>query len=246
MRPAALHRVDDPRSAASIGGEIALDEMSHVRILGRLGEGGRSTVHDATWRGRPVALKLYKAEALVRHARKRLAVSLPRFEYERNARFLAVPDLEGHVARPLAWIATPGLSAFLQERIEGELYYFHQRARNHAVDDALFGQVRRIVHVAHEAGLFDVDLHAMNVIVARTPDGRPLARIFDFNLVPFDVRPPNPFVGFLLRTGLRSRRERDLRKLRNFHDFTRVERKLLRFYPDAAAAAASTPAHRVP
>ena len=39
-------------------------------------------------------------------------------------------------------------------------------------------------------------------------------------------------VGLLLRTGLMSPRHRDLRKLRRFHDFRRVEAKLLRFYPE--------------
>jgi hypothetical protein len=200
-------------------------------VLAPLGEGGRSVVHDAEWGGRRVALKVYKSHAVARHARKH-PLALPRYEYERNCAFLAVPGLERHVARPLAFVETEGVSALVQERLWGQLYYFHHRDAGGRVDPELVAQMRRILDLAHAAGLYDVDLHAMNVIVDRDEVGRPVARIFDFNLIPSHVRPPNPFVGFLLRSGLRSPRERDLRKLRNFHDFTRVERKLLRFYRD--------------
>jgi hypothetical protein len=211
-------------------GSLALTTVGDVRLLGVLGEGGRSTVYDAEWEGRPVALKLYKSFAVARHDRKH-PLTLARYEYERNAAFFAVPGLQQHVAEPLGYIATAGASALVQERLDGKLYYFHHRDGGGRIDQDLYAQMARILELAHGAGLYDVDLHAMNVMVTRPEGGRPLARIFDFNLIPFHVRPPNPFVKFLLRSGLRSPRERDLRKLRNFHDFTRVERKLLRFYP---------------
>ena len=212
----------------SFGG-LQLTALGDARIVGRLGEGGRSTVYDAEWRGRRVALKVYKSAAVLNHGRKH-PVPLARFEHDRNAAFHRVPALTAHVAEPLAWLAEEGVHALVQERLEGRLYYFHHRDAG-ATDAALFGRIERIVHAAHAAGLYDVDLHAMNVMVVRGPGGQPWPRIFDFNQIPFHVRPPNPWVGFLLRTGLRSFRERDLRKLRRFHDFQRVERKLLRFYP---------------
>ena len=207
-------------------GRIDQAAYSEVAIVGTLGEGGRSVVHDATWRGRPVALKVYKASALERHARKH-ALPLPEFEYQRNLAFFSAPGLAAHVAEPLAYVSTPHVSALLQERLDGELYYFwHRRTGG---NPEVLRQVGRIVELAHEAGLFDVDLHAMNVLVTAA-EGAPTAKLFDFNLIPFHEHPPNPLVAVLLRCGLMSVRERDLRKLRDFHDFRRVERKLLRFY----------------
>lgn len=208
-------------------GRIDRAAYSEIAIVGTLGEGGRSVVHDATWRGRRIALKVYKSSALERHARKH-DLPLPRFEYERNLAFHSAPGLATHVAEPLAYVETPEISALLQERLEGELYYFwHRRTGG---DPEVLRQVGRIVELAHRAGLFDVDLHSMNVLVVTGSGGATRPMLFDFNLIPFHEHPPNALVALLLRIGLVNVRGRDLRKLRDFHDFRRVERKLLHFY----------------
>jgi hypothetical protein len=86
-----------------------------------------------------------------------------------------------------------------------------------------------LVSLSHAAKLYDIDLHAMNVMVDRRAGG---PKLFDFNQIPFTERPQNPFVGFALKLGLLGKGSRDLRKLANFNDFDRVERKLLKFYAD--------------
>ena len=70
----------------------------------------------------------------------------------------------------------------------------------------------------------------MNVLVSRDPDGELVPKLFDFNLIPFTVRPQNPFVGWLLAAGLVSKESRDRRRFRGFHDFRHVEDRLLKFY----------------
>ena len=216
-------------SAPGAEGKLPLTALGAVSILERLGEGGRSTVYRAVHLGREVVLKVYKSRAVVRHARKH-PLPLPRYEYLRNAAFFAVPGLAEFVAEPFGYFDADGASALVQERLDGELYYFHWKRLEGKVDERLRAQLSRILELAHGAGLYDVDMHAMNVMVVRGDDGRPRAKLFDFNLIPFHVRPPNPLVGLLLRTGLMDARARDLRKLRNFHDFRRVEKKLLGFY----------------
>lgn len=216
-------------SGEASGSRIALTSLAGIRLIERLGEGGRSTVFAGEWNGRSVAVKLYKSVAVVRHARKH-PLALPRYEYERNLSFFRAPGLREHVAEPLGFIDEAGVSALVQERLHGRLYYFHYVESGRVVDPELFDQVARIVRLSHEAGLFDVDLHSMNVMVEPGPGGRPVARIFDFNLISYVVRPPNPWTKALLRSGLMDPRSRDLRKLRNFHDLRRVERKLLGFY----------------
>lgn len=209
---------------------MRLTSLAGIRLSGRLGEGGRSSVVEGEWEGRLVAVKLYKPSAVVRHARKH-PVPLARFEYERNLAFFRAPGLRRHVAEPLGYVDEAGVSALVQERLRGKLYYFHFIEGGRRLEPELFAQIEDIVRLSHEAGLFDVDLHSMNVMVEPLPEGDgTLARIFDFNLIPFHVRPPNPWLGLLLRTGLMDVRARDLRKLRTFHDFRRVEKKLLGFY----------------
>jgi hypothetical protein len=211
------------------GRRLELTSLSDVVIGPLLGEGGRSTCHAATWRGREVALKIYKPRAIVRHARKHL-VPLAQFEHDRNLAFFQAAGLAAHVAEPLAYVSTPGVSAFVQERLDGELYYFWFKRMGSRIDPELYAHLARIVERSHAAGLFDVDLHSMNVMVVPGADGKPIPRLFDFNLIPVSERAPNPFVALLIRTGLMSVAERDRRKLRDFHDFRRVEKKLLPFY----------------
>jgi hypothetical protein len=212
-----------------VPGEIAFTSLADVRVLRRLGEGGRSTVYLGERAGRPVALKVYKPLAVLRHARKH-PVPLARYEHERNRAFHEAPGLAPYVAEPIAFLQTDGVAATLQEPLDGQLYYFHHRETGGRDAGRLLGHLQRILDLAHAARLHDVDMHSMNVMVVRGPDGLPWPKLFDFNLIPFDVRPPNPVVALLLRTGLMGVRHRDQRKLRDFHDFRRVERKLLRFY----------------
>ena len=93
-----------------------------------------------------------------------------------------------------------------------------------------------LVTLSHEAKLYDIDLHAMNVMVDRKAGG---PKLFDFNQIPFTERPQNPFIGFALRLGLLGRGSRDLRKLKRFNNFDRVERKLLKFYKSSSASGTS-------
>ncbi len=217
----------------SPSGELPLTRLGEAEILGRLGEGGRSTVYRAAWRGREVALKVYKASAITRHARKH-GQNLAAYEYERNLAFWRAPGLARYVAEPLGFLATSGVSAFVQELLDGELYYFYYTRRGGRVEPRLFEHVERMVQLHHAADLYDVDLHAMNVMVVEEPTGEPVPRLFDFNLVPFHIRPRNPFVALLLRTGLMSKRARDLRKLREFHDFRRIQARLVGYYGPAS------------
>jgi hypothetical protein len=213
-----------PEPAALVEGTA----LEGLEVLGRLGEGRRSLVHAARWRGRDVALKVYKPRAVARHSRRH-GLPLAEFEFRQNERYYRAPGLAPFVAEPLGRIVDPRGQAFLQERLEGEIYYFYYRDRDGRVSPDLFPLIERIVELAHAAGLYDVDLHSMNVMVVSDERGEPWPRLFDFNMIPFHARAGNP-IGLLLRLGLLGRRWRDRRKLRRFHDFELVERKLLGYY----------------
>jgi hypothetical protein len=213
---------------SSSAGGLELTALGDVRILSKLGEGVSCIVYLAEWRGREVALKLYKAGAIERHHRL-VGEELARYEYERNLSFHRAPGLGRYVAEPLAYLSAPGISAFAQERLVGPLYYQNHRDAGGRMDDALFGHVREIVRLAHAAGLYDVDLHAGNFVVVREPNGELVPKLFDFNFIPFYVHPPNPAVWLGLKLHVIDQRWRDLRKLGRFHDFSRFEKKIRLF-----------------
>ena len=208
----------------SSAGGLELSAVGDVRITGQLGEGVTCVVFRGDWNGREVTLKLYKSSAVEGHSRHH-DQELAEFEYRRNLAFYEAPGLARYVARPLGYLATGGVSAMVQEKLDGVLYHDYFQARGGDVPDALRAHVRRILELAHAAGLYDVDLHARNVMVVESEYGEVIPKLFDFNFIPFYVRPRNPLVAMLLKTGLVGERWRDLRKLRSFDDFRRWEGK---------------------
>jgi len=204
-------------------------ELEGARISGVLGEGRRSTVYRASWQGRDVALKVYKRTAIASHSRKN-PQPIAEFEYSRNLQFYSAPGLERYVAQPFGFAVTPEVQAIVQEPVDGPLYYFYQRQRSGDVPASLADHLSEILRLSHKAELYDVDLHAMNVLVTRDSSDELVPKLFDFNLIPFTLRPQNPVVGWLLKMGLLSKESRDLRRLRRFHDFRHIEDRLLKFY----------------
>ncbi len=194
-------------------------------MLERLGEGGRSTVYRGRDGDREVAIKVYKRRALSRHDRK-LGGNLAEFEFERNRTLYRVPGLENYIAEPLDCVVAPERSAVVQELLVGELYFFYRE--RHPVE-GLKAHLERILELAHGAGLFDLDMHSLNVMVVEQ-EGEVLPKLFDFNLIPFHLRPPNPLVALLLAVGLINPRSRDRRLLRTFERVGKRHRKLLRYF----------------
>jgi SAM-dependent methyltransferase len=201
-------------------------EYEGLEVVDKLGEGKRSVVYRARWRGRDVGVKVYKPAAIARHARKH-ALPLAEFEHRRNKAFYEARGMSRYVAEPLGFHVEPGFQMSLQECLDGEVYYFAQREGAAFISPRFMEDLAELVKLSHEARLYDIDLHAMNIMVDRR-SGAP--KLFDFNQIPFTERPQNPFVGLALKLGLLGKESRDLRKLSRFNDFGRVERKLLKFY----------------
>ena len=204
-------------------GGLELTAIGNVRITGKLGEGVSCVVYRGDWNGREITLKLYKSGAVEGHARHH-DQELAEYEYRRNLAFYEAPGLARYVARPLGYLATGGVSALVQERLDGVLYHEYLKSHDGNVPESLRNHVCRIVELAHESGLYDVDLHARNVMVVESDDGEPIPKLFDFNFIPFYIRPRNPLVALLLKTGLVGERWRDHRKLRSLHKPKRWER----------------------
>jgi ubiquinone/menaquinone biosynthesis C-methylase UbiE len=201
-------------------------QYAGLEVTDKLGEGKRSVVYRARWRGREVGLKVYKPAAIARHARKH-QLPLAEFEHRRNKAFFEAAGMARYVAEPLGFVVEPGFQMSLQECLDGEVYYFAQREHATFISPRFMDDLADLVSLSHQARLYDIDLHAMNVMVDRKAGG---PKLFDFNQIPFTERPQNPFIGLALKLGLLGKESRDLRKLARFNNFDRVERKLLKFY----------------
>ena len=207
-------------------------DYADLQVTDKLGEGKRSVVYRGRWRGRDVGIKVYKPAAIASHARKHKR-PLAEFEYRRNKAFFEARGLAKYVAEPLGFVVEPGFQMSVQELVNGEVYYFAQRDRADFISPRFMDDLADLVNLSHEARLYDIDLHAMNVMVDREK-GTP--KLFDFNQIPFTERPQNPFIGLALKLGLLGKGSRDLRKLARFTNYDRVERKLLKFYEESGAS----------
>ena len=219
----------DPESLAK---KLAGTKYAELTVTDKLGEGKRSLVYRGRWQGRDVGIKVYKPAAMASHARKH-KLPLAEFEHLRNKAFFEARGLAKYVAEPLGFVVEPGFQMSLQELVDGEVYYFAQRDHADFISPRFMEDLAALVTLSHEASLYDIDLHAMNVMVDRS-EGTP--KLFDFNQIPFTERPQNPFIGLALKLGLLGRESRDLRKLARFKNFDRVERKLLKFYEQSGVS----------
>jgi hypothetical protein len=219
--------VSAPADFAELAQRFAGSAFAGVRILGEVGRGRRSRVYRCFWNDRECALKVHASIASERH-RRLTGQGIAEFEFARNLAYYRAPGMSRYVAEPLGFVSVGATQALVQELLRGEIYYQYYRNRAGVVAASLAQDLEQMVALAHAAELFDMDLHSMNVMVVEDEKGAPVPKLFDFNLIPFTVRPQNFLVGWLLKVGLMSRRSRDLRRLRKFHDFGPIERRLKR------------------
>lgn len=169
------------------------------------------------WQGRECVVKVYAPAAAAKHA-QRHRVALARFEYQRNLALYRAPGLAAHVARPLAYLADGPQQAFVQEFVSGTLFEHFRVGADPLHIAALLDSLPSLIDRAHAAGIYDLDLHPNNVMVADDGRGGVMFKLFDFNKIPFHERSPNPLSWLLLRLGLIRPASRDRRRMHLFTD----------------------------
>jgi hypothetical protein len=189
-----------------------------VQLGNLLGEGRRCVVYEATYRGEPVAVKVYRVSTMVK-CRRRYGISLAEFEHRRNSEAYRIEAIRRYIARPIALFGEgDGYShAFVQERVDG-IRFRTVIEDVGGVPPETLAALRTIVDEVNRAGIYDLDLCASNIRVRQTPDGwQPL--LFDFNMMPQYEFSRSPFTRFFYKIGWRQRGGRDRRHLADFEDW---------------------------
>lgn len=184
----------------------------HITLGERIGQGKRSQVWHARIAGRDAALKIYRQSHITKYS-KRYGLNIAKFEYERNLRFRQIPGLENYCAEPLAvFDGEDGLSpAFAQSLVDGPRLIDKATELGFCPPEVLAAGYR-IVELAAEVGLHDLDINSGNIRLHETKKGwHPI--LHDFNMVPQHIHAPNPIRAALIKLGIRDRSKRDYETL---------------------------------
>lgn len=191
------------------------DRFADVAVSDVIGQGRRCVAFSAREGGRELVVKHYHRRAIARHARH-CGGSIAQYEYERNLVFHRAPEFAAFSAAPLGFLSSPRAELFLQERVFGEPLRAFLRECAAACRDRLIAELQSVLVRANQAGLFDLDLHPSNIIVKQMRDGSVRPMLFDFNKVPYHVRPPKGLSGWCAHLGLIGRSAHDHHHLKRF------------------------------
>jgi len=187
--------------------------LTGFKLVRRLGAGRRCTVWQAQRGAEQVALKFFTSRAIAKHA-MRHDEPLARFELNRNQRLYAAPALRKNIVRPIGAIDRGGQQILMQDVVRGETLSEFSATAHERDRHRIYRQLVRIVTAAHNASIFDLDIHSGNILITRGRTGEPNVMLFDFNKIPFHEWPPNAVVRCLVRLGWLGPASRDLRLLR--------------------------------
>ena len=190
-----------------------------IEISHELGSGRRSHVYLANYSDQDVVVKVYKQEYIDKY-QNQYKVNIGEFEYQRNKKAYDDAVLNPYIARPHRLIRPQdGYSlALIQEYVGGEwLIEFIEETRKLPAEVLQAGYV--IVEEAARLGMYDLDISLGNIRIQQNAEGQWQPKLYDFNLMPQHMQPPNPFMalGFLLK--LRSKNHRDYRSLQHWQDY---------------------------
>lgn len=190
-----------------------------IEICRDLGSGRRSHVCLAKYLGRDVAVKIYKPHYIEKY-QKQYKVNIGEFEYGRNKRAFDDPALSRYIAEPYRLLMpSEGYKlALVQEYVKGRwLKEFMQETGSLPVEVLQAGY--KIVAEAARLGMYDLDISLGNILIQQNQNGQWQPKLYDFNLMPQHMCPPNPFMALGFMLGLRSKNHRDYRSLKNWQAF---------------------------
>lgn len=189
------------------------DDLS---VINELGVGRRSVVYLASQSGVEVVVKAYKPEYIDKY-QSQYGVNIAEFEYTRNRTLFGVSRVRKYVAEPFRLLLPQdGFSlALVQEYVQGTLLLDLIQQVRHLPNEIL--QVGYLlVNEAAKQQLYDLDISPGNIQVLQDEHGHWYPKLYDFNLMPQHMQPPNPFMRLGFALGLRSKNHRDYRSLKDW------------------------------
>ncbi len=219
--------MDKPETQEITDLQQSLSLPTEIRITEYLGSGARAHVFKATLGQDSVIVKVYR-EKVAQKYRYKYGVDIAEFEYQRNQSLFVLAAIKKYIARPYrVYSASSEYShSIIQEHVSGKPLKAVVNERGGLPDEILEAGYE-IVKQAEANGIHDLDISYSNMMVVGQ-DGEQIPKLYDFNLMPQHLHPPNPFLGFGIKLGLRGKSHRDYRNLKKWerHGENAVQRAL--------------------
>ena len=189
---------------------------TEIDIIQALGSGRRSQGYLATYMNRKVVVKVYKQEYIEKY-QLQYKVNIAEFEFARNKIAFETSALAGYVAEPYRLLRPEqGYDlAFVQEYVDG-IWLEELIEQCHGLPEEVLKAGYYIVEQAAKVGLYDLDIPPGNIRLKQNSSGTWVPKLYDFNLMPQHLCPPNPFMAMGFKLGLRSKNHRDYRSLKHW------------------------------
>ncbi|MGH1537739.1 MAG: hypothetical protein ACRBDX_06795 [Gammaproteobacteria bacterium] len=186
-----------------------------VNVLELIGEGGRAKVYKAVLKNKDVVVKVYNQDVAEKYFEK-YNVDIAQFEFERNKSLFDIEEIQEYIAEPLK--VCPSTSQFtqsiIQEFVDGIILEDLIIELDYLPEEILLAG-RMIVKHAEKNKIHDLDISAGNLKINKI-DGVWKPKLYDFNIMPQYLFPPNIIVGLGYKFGIRRKSFRDYRSLRNW------------------------------
>ena len=186
-----------------------------IQLEGFLGRGRRSYSYKGKYENKDVVIKVYRKEFIEKYQRK-YNVDIAKFEFERNATLYGIDEISSYIAKPYMFFARNSscTHSFVQEYIEG-ITLKQLVAQLGFLPKEVLDAGYQIVKIAETNGVHDIDISQGNIMVSRRK-GVWAPKLYDFNLLPQHIAPPNLFISLGIKLGLRRKSWRDYRSLRHW------------------------------
>lgn len=186
-----------------------------IEIKKYLGKGGRANVYKAILDGNSVIVKIYRNEVAEKYLNK-YKVDIAQYEYDRNTALYNLPQIAEFIAKPyrVYTLLSEYSHSIVQEYVSGVILENLIKELEYLPKETLEAGYK-IVKEAERNGIHDLDISVGNVKVDKTEKGW-MPKLYDFNIMPQYLFPPNNFVKMAYKMGFRKKSFRDYRSLRNW------------------------------
>lgn len=186
-----------------------------VEVVAYIGEGNRAQVYKAKLNNIDVVIKVYKPSVAKKYSEK-YKVDIAEYEYERNTALYGIDEIRQYIAKPFRVYTLSNIysHSIIQEYVTGTILENLITDLGYLPKELLeIGY--KLVRAAERSRIHDLDISVGNVMVNQV-DGKWSPILYDFNIMPQYLFPPNPIVGLAFKFGIRKKSFRDYRSLRNW------------------------------